>query len=397
MNIKQYHTVKPFPQPTGILEQLECDGWKSEMTDSELAFLCGLIRDHQPKKIVEVGVAAGGTTAVILSCVHELHLGCEIYSVDISEQYHRDLKKDDKSVMRKTGFLIKEISGYGNELSKHTLLTGKLLPERLDEIGDDIDFLILDTTHCMPGELLDFIAAFPYLAENAVVVLHDIILWHKQDRRRGRSSSPFFCTGILFQTVTADKFLNHQEIYPNIGAFRINKDTVKYITDLFVALMITWSYMLKSEQLAEYEKLIEKKYSAECLQLYQQAVLAADSWFNWNKEDEKIMEMVKGMMRGICQDSIQNILLYGAGKRGTKFIDLAKSWGVKINGFIVSDSHHKTESVKGLPVYSYSQIPFHVDETLIIQTANSLEVEYRLRQSKFHWISLPDVFWNILE
>ncbi len=35
-----------------------------EMTEFELSFLCGLIRDRRPQKIIEVGVAAGGTTAV---------------------------------------------------------------------------------------------------------------------------------------------------------------------------------------------------------------------------------------------------------------------------------------------------------------------------------------------
>ena len=38
-------------------------------------------------------------------------------------------------------------------------------------------FLFLDSTHVSPGELLNFIEVFPFLNENAIVVIHDL-LWH---------------------------------------------------------------------------------------------------------------------------------------------------------------------------------------------------------------------------
>lgn len=43
---------------------------------------------------------------------------------------------------------------------KHQFLLGKAIPFVLERIGKDIDFLILDTAHCLPGELLDFIVCF---------------------------------------------------------------------------------------------------------------------------------------------------------------------------------------------------------------------------------------------
>ena len=36
-----------------------------EMDSYDLAFLCGMIKNKEPKKLVEIGVAEGGTTAVI--------------------------------------------------------------------------------------------------------------------------------------------------------------------------------------------------------------------------------------------------------------------------------------------------------------------------------------------
>lgn len=65
----------------------------SEMTIFQQAFLCGLIKEKQPKKILEIGVAAGGTTAVILSCLKHLNYQAEMFSVDIKERWYRTEKR----------------------------------------------------------------------------------------------------------------------------------------------------------------------------------------------------------------------------------------------------------------------------------------------------------------
>lgn len=67
--MKNYKSVEPFNEPSNILNRIDNSIQKTEMSDSERGFLCGLLREHKPKKIVEVGVAEGGTTAVILECI----------------------------------------------------------------------------------------------------------------------------------------------------------------------------------------------------------------------------------------------------------------------------------------------------------------------------------------
>lgn len=37
------------------------------------------------------------------------------------------------------------------------------------------NFLFLDTVHLTPGELINIIEAFPFLEENAIVVLHNVM------------------------------------------------------------------------------------------------------------------------------------------------------------------------------------------------------------------------------
>ena len=60
--------VTLFKEPIEILDKISSDR-KSEMTEWQLSFLCGLIKESRPQKLVEIGVAAGGTTAVILNCI----------------------------------------------------------------------------------------------------------------------------------------------------------------------------------------------------------------------------------------------------------------------------------------------------------------------------------------
>lgn len=403
MKVKKYKTVEPFMEPNSILKAFSLNESVAEMSDTERGFLCGLIREHQPKKIVEVGVAEGGTTAVILECVRKLNLDCDIYSVDLSETFYLDKKKS-------TGHILGILSEYGEPdmqvllEKKHRLLLGKILPERLGEIGNKIDFLILDTMHTMPGEILDFIAAFPYLSPDAVVVLHDTryhYIWRAQVG---------IATSVLFQSVTAEKFLNNQERYPNIAAFQLNKDTAKYMVDMFCALMIRWAYLPLEEHLRSYEIIITTHYDAQCQRLFSQAEAEAKNYhIQWSIPR---------------WGGFQHILLYGSGNRGQEFFRQCKDIGIKIDGFVVSDDQFSakldeqsrirriwnpdSDGLKGynltihanglgiVPVYPYSEIPFKPDETLIIQTAKAPEITSRLQKSDWHWIDLPGTCWKAL-
>ena len=84
-----------------VLPYLEKYPGEPEMSKFESGFLCGLLKRRKPKKILEVGVAAGGTTAIILQCLKDMNIDTEMYSVDISKDFYIDPTKE-------TGFLAKE-------------------------------------------------------------------------------------------------------------------------------------------------------------------------------------------------------------------------------------------------------------------------------------------------
>lgn len=154
-----------YSEPLDIVDKLSEK--HIEMTSFEIGFLCGQIKSRIPRKIAELGVSAGGTTAVILNCMSKLDLDGELFSIDLSPLCYKDNTK-------KTGYLAEEAMLPLAKKPCHTLLTGALSTDFLGMDGlSDIDFLILDTVHDAPGEILDFLAFLPYLADDAVVVLHD--------------------------------------------------------------------------------------------------------------------------------------------------------------------------------------------------------------------------------
>ncbi|MCR4622488.1 MAG: class I SAM-dependent methyltransferase [Clostridiales bacterium] len=234
-----------------------------KMYEQDSACLCALLEKQKPRKILEVGVANGGTSAVIIECMHELGSAYELHCVDILETGYAGSEHE-------IGFLGKEASElYGFEGRR--LWKGVCLPQVIDRIGSGIDFLILDTSHVLPGETLDFLIAYPYLSEGAFVCLHDIRQNHNKPPKIDRIG-----TNALFNSVAADKFVNsdptRQPDYPNFGAFRINPDTEKYITNVFGALTINWNRPLPEETLKVYTQIIQRHYPKEACWLFERAV-----------------------------------------------------------------------------------------------------------------------------
>jgi hypothetical protein len=235
------------------------------MSIFESSFLCGLIRQFRPTKICEIGVSAGGTTAIILKTMSMLDLDCKLHSIDISPTYVTDNTKP-------IGYIVDE---YAADLKANwSLYLGNVSSIPLKTIGNEIDFCILDTMHIMPGEVLDFIAVYPYLSESAIVVLHDM---SRQFDPQFGTNFHRYATTALFSSVTAEKivFADSPKIrpegIPNITAFRVNSDTKKYISSVFMALCLPWTYLPSPEHLNHYYEAMYKFYSLDLIEYFKRA------------------------------------------------------------------------------------------------------------------------------
>ena len=132
---------------------------------NEPYFINGIIRKLKPKKCLEIGVAHGGSAILILNAIKEIKDSILI-SLDLNKKYYGIGKVN-------TGHRVKK---YFPELIKNwKLFTGKQPHKFLEKLKIKFDLLFLDTVHLAPGELINIIEVLPFLNENAIVILHDIM------------------------------------------------------------------------------------------------------------------------------------------------------------------------------------------------------------------------------
>lgn len=314
------------------------------MTSFEHSFICGLLKEYKPKKILEVGVASGGTTAIILKCIQKLGLNSMMYSVDISEKWYRN--PDEK-----TGFLVDEFD-CGKEGS-HEFLLGKPLPYYIDKIGKNVDFLMLDTSHSLPGELLDFLICLPYLKDGCIVVLHDVMESVMQKRPTENA------TKLLFDTVSATKYYmldedNFSFGLSNIAAFQINEETREHIADVFSALSNHWAYFFNPEDEEKYLKIMGANYNAEYVH-YLKRIMEVHKYY----KIEMQLERQYGNDLFILKQKWKNkkVYLYGAGYFAKCYLSFAEKYNLPVEGIVVSDDQEVAEKyLCGKRIYKLSEL-----------------------------------------
>jgi len=232
------------------------DGF-SEMTVGESVFLTRLILENRPKKILELGVSAGGSSAVILNAIQEMP-DTVFHSVEYSAKWW--MCSDYSS-----GFLVdKRFPEWRSRWQLHMPGTAA---EHIRGIGGDIDFCLIDTVHLLPGEVLDFLMVFPYLSPNAMVVIHDTAL---------QTVAPLCYSNILlFQTLRGERIMPDATDrkgfpYPNIGAIRLAQG--QEIDDLFRLLTLPWlHYLPTTHDLTVCRALFAEHYAAQQLVLFDSA------------------------------------------------------------------------------------------------------------------------------
>ena len=330
---------------TSILDKLADDKDYMEMTKRDLSFLCGMLRDKMPKKVVEIGVAAGFTTNVIQACLDELECDCEMYSVDYSKKYYRNNS-------RETGFLTTDVP----ERIKYQRCYGGVVSEYIEDIcsdGTKIDFLIIDTVHSVPGEIIDFIVCLPYLTENCIVVLHDVGLNHLLI---GLTFE--YATKLLFDVVRGKKFFenNNTDEIDNIAAIMVTQDTYDNIVDVFSCLSITWQYHPGENELTSYKKIIKKEYNEKLYSMFCRIIDIQKNTYSVCC----IRDFFKTDLRELVKKWLQadNVVIYGCGYYGKKVASFAIANRMPVSAIVISDDQLIPDSKEycGIPIYHISDL-----------------------------------------
>ena len=230
---------------------------------NEPYFINGIIRKYKPKKCLEIGVASGGSSTIILNAIKDIK-NSFLISLDLNTL----LYQNDKF---KTGYIVFK---YFPELTnKWKLYTGEQPHKFLDKLQLKFDFLFLDTAHFSPGEIINVIEVLPFLEKNAIIVMHDInihLLVEKILKPKLHPSNILLMAAFYGDKVFLD---NKRKDINNIGAIHLYTHQKKYYLNFFILLLAPWDYIPNEKHIQELREFIKKYYKKEIyLNVFNKAV-----------------------------------------------------------------------------------------------------------------------------
>ena len=175
----------------------------------------------------------------------------------------------------KTGYKVKK---YFPELAynKWKLYTGRQPHIFLSLLKLKFDFLFLDTFHLAPGELINLIEVLPFLGDNAIIVLHDIMFHLPSLNYYNPKSIKFHPSNIYLMTsLIGEKIIIHnsQKCLENMGAIILYPNQEKYYLNYFLLLLSPWDYLPKKSFIKELRRFIKGYYKKDIyLELFDKSV-----------------------------------------------------------------------------------------------------------------------------
>lgn len=212
---------------------------KIEFTKDEQDFLIELLMKNQFKKIVEIGVSRGGVSKMIMDYLPQ---NSKLFSIDLSSDFS-------------VGEICKK---KYNDDPRWKLYKGVYTFEVIEEIGSDIDMIILDTDHELPGELLDFLMVYPFLGENAIVIVHDILLYWLKSKTEIHSIAP----RLLFNTLVGEKMNVGDWLEGNMGCVKLIKKS-QDIHNILQCLKIPWNNLAIIRKIPEMKNFFLRYYCGD--------------------------------------------------------------------------------------------------------------------------------------
>ena len=242
--------------------------WMMNVDDAYI--INGLIRKYKPKNCLEIGVAKGGSSILILNAIKDI-ADSQLVSIDLFSSLFG----------HKIGYLVEE--KFPELMNKWKLFVGDMAHKFLIKLNLKFDFLFLDTAHVAPGEFFNLIESLPFLKENAIIVLHDI-MWHLEKvfvMNNNLTIARIMPTQIfLMSSLNGEKimFPKTSNKFINVGVVCLEEKQEKYYLNYFLLFLTVWHYMPTHKQLIDLRKFISKYYHSKIfLNIFDTAV-------NYNKK-----------------------------------------------------------------------------------------------------------------
>lgn len=229
----------------------------------DAAHFAGLIAAVKPNKIIEVGVASGWGSVVLMEGMRAAgHTDFEYFGIDISSRFFLDNAFA-------TGAAVPKVAPeFG---SRYHLITGKPVSQVIDEVGPGIDFGFIDADHMHPWATLDLLSIMPYMSEDSWVALHDLNLSRvprHQHKNRG--------TKYLFEGWVGDRV--HSIENPTMaGAIKLEGDSADYLDCVLDILYTPWEIPIQREFIDPVIQLVQQHYGDDWAEKFQKATVLGNS------------------------------------------------------------------------------------------------------------------------
>lgn len=189
----------------------DIDLWSSKyhslMSNVQKGFLMSLIEENKISNVLEIGVFNGVSSLCILKAGLSINANFNLYSIDISNN------KD---------FIGKAVFDFcSNEEQQHYHLNLNTTSSNINNIISNnvkLDLVFIDGGHAHPEPLFDLLYCIPYMHNNTIIILHDII-----DYMRPNVWGPSF----IFESWTGDKYRLYDydnNIFSNMGCIKLHSD-----------------------------------------------------------------------------------------------------------------------------------------------------------------------------
>jgi predicted O-methyltransferase YrrM len=198
----------------------------ASISEMDAAFFAGLVMETRPEKLVEIGVASGWGSCVLLDALDACRVPHgSLHGVDIAPRFFYDESYA-------TGQCVQEV--MPDRAERYRLSTGVTIAEVVGEIGAGVDFAFIDAHHMHPWATLDLLGVMPIMKSQSWVAMHDLNLSLKEDQEH-RNRGPKY----LFEGWVDDKAHSIQQ--PTMaGAIRLPAEPVAALPLLLDILYTPW-------------------------------------------------------------------------------------------------------------------------------------------------------------
>ena len=168
-------------------------------------------------------------SAVILNAIMDIE-DAFVYSCDLEKKNYKNSSND-------IGMIVK--NNFPEFFNRWKLYTGNTTSAFIEEIGKGIDFVFIDTSHVMPGEVLNLIEIFPFLKKRAIIAFDDI---DHQTRKHLTNLTNFYpCNNLLFSVLRGKKIIIDQKNnnifnFRKVGAVILDDEQENYFFEYFYLL-----------------------------------------------------------------------------------------------------------------------------------------------------------------